>query len=100
LLSERLVRTLGIEFLTKGVESLLLGSEAAGWRNDCLVLERAVHTLVTAILLRFAGLDTLWADTEADPPHTQAGQTEKGMVYDERYAIIRPDSLWQSILTE
>ena len=54
-LSQRLVRPLIVIDRAEGVEPLLLAGQTGGWRRCRLLLERAVHSLVSPVLLRREG---------------------------------------------
>src|SRR5262245_47514427 len=57
------------------VEGVLLRAMGvARWRGGFCV-ERAMHSLMTAVLCWLAGVDALWPDTQFDPPHRQAGKS-------------------------
>src|ERR1700682_1568397 len=56
--AESLVRPFSIEFLNESVETFLLLQAVGAWRTGCFLLECEMHTLVAAVLLRMAGLDT------------------------------------------
>jgi hypothetical protein len=53
------VRALGVEFTYEGIEAPLLLQAVHAWQARRFLLQRRMHALVTAILLRMARLDTL-----------------------------------------
>ena len=62
------MRAVVVEVLDEVVELALLLQEVLGGRLGRFVLERQMHALVPAVLLRGAGLDALDPDPEAQPP--------------------------------
>jgi hypothetical protein len=60
-----------VELGAEGVEAPLLGAAVRLRRARGFGLERLVHALVPAVLLRVPGLDELGPDAESDPPHAQ-----------------------------
>src|SRR6478736_1288774 len=64
-----------VEVLAEVLEPGLLLGRACGRRAGGLGLERAVHALVAAVLLRLARLDPLELDAELDPMNREPGQT-------------------------
>ena len=60
-----------VEGAAEVVEVALLGTEVGLGRPSCFALEGSVHTLVSAVLLRFSRLDGLRPDAETDPPSAQ-----------------------------
>src|SRR5256885_5834456 len=52
--------------------------EVLGGRLGGLLLERQMHALMAAVLLRVAPLDAFDVDPQPQPPHRQAGDGEKG----------------------
>ena len=91
---------LGIEFLDEGVEAGLLLKAVHTGRTRCFLLQRKVHALVAAILLRVTRLDALDADAEAQPPDGQLGEVEKGIGAGEGDAIVGADCVWQAALAK
>jgi hypothetical protein len=79
LLLESLVRALEVEGLPKGIERPLLGAKSRPGRESGVFLQGAVHALVPAILLRFAGLGELGGNAERDPPDGQTGETTQSI---------------------
>ena len=61
--SEGLVGALLIELLDEVIELGLLLEEVGAGGAGGLLLQRKMHALLTAVLLRMAGLDALDADT-------------------------------------
>ena len=68
---ERLVGSLLVELAFESIELALLRAAVGGRRLGGLVLERAVHALMLAILLRLSGLDELRKDAQTEPPGRQ-----------------------------
>jgi len=83
----------GIEFLNKVVEAGLLLQTVHSGRSGCFFLQRQMHALVAAVLLRVARFDALDGDAEAEPPHREFGEIEEAVWTGERHAIVRPDRL-------
>ena len=71
---ERLVRALGVELLDEAVEADLLLEAVHAGRPGGLPLQRQMHALVTAVLLRMARLDALDVNAEAQPLEIGKGQ--------------------------
>ena len=63
--AERLVRALLVVFVDEGVELRLLLEEVVGGRLGGFLLERQMHALMAAVLLRMPGSDPLDLDPEA-----------------------------------
>lgn len=89
----------GVELFPELVEFSLLGSVIGGRWPRGFGFEGSVHTLVTAILLRFAGFDEFGVDTESDPPSGQTRESSEGMG-GKRYAVIGTDAVRQAELFE
>ena len=65
------MRPLCIEFADKIIETRLLLEAVHARRSGGFLLERQMHALVAAVLLRVAGLDPLDGDAQPQPPHRQ-----------------------------
>src|SRR2546429_2110436 len=76
--------------------SPLVGGRRAPRRPAGLGLERFVHALVPAILLRMRGLDQLGANPQLDPPHRERREPPKG-IRGERRAVIGADPLGEPV---
>src|SRR3954466_8929737 len=71
-LAQRFVRALLVVVPAEGVEAgLLFGRVRRGWARR-LCLERAMHALMSAILLRRGRMDEVGLAAELDPPRRQA----------------------------
>ena len=90
----------GIEFLNEVVEAGLLLQAVHAGRSGCLFLQREMHALVAAVLLRVARLDALDGDAEPQPPDRELGEIEEAVRTGERHAIVGPDGLGQATLVE
>src|SRR5262245_66326112 len=77
LLSESLMRAELVERVHEGVESFLLLQKTVSRRPCGVLFESAVHPLVSAVLLRLAGLDAFRDNPELEPKHGEAGKAEK-----------------------
>jgi hypothetical protein len=84
------VWTFIVELLDEHVELALLTLERVGGRSCGLVLQCSMHTLMTTVLLRFAGLDEIGQHAELNPPGRQARQSRK-RVSGERRTIVATD---------
>ena len=62
------MRPFFIEFAYESVETHLLLQDIAARRPRRFLLERQVHALVAAVLLRVTGTDALEGDAEPEPP--------------------------------
>ncbi len=58
----------------EGVEAGLLLQDIRRGGLGRLRLQRAMHALVPAVLLRMAGLDPLDLNAEAEPPHGELAE--------------------------
>src|SRR2546423_6681832 len=94
------MRSLGVELVNEGVEALLLLQAIHARRAGGLLLQREVHALVTAVLLRTAGLDAFDRDAEAKPPDRELGEIEQGVGTGEGHAIVGADGQRQSAFME
>src|SRR5262249_16863937 len=97
-LAEGRVRPVVIKVIPEAVKPHLLLGRRGGRRAPGLPLERGVHALVTAILLRRARLDSLQANAELDPMDRQpaAGAGARG----KRAAIVAADGTRQTQLAK
>src|SRR6266567_2205655 len=96
---ERFVGTHLIVFLPKAIQRLLLLAAIARRRLRGLGFQRAMHTLVPAVLLRMPGLDALGHDAQLDPPHRQTRQPGQ-RPRSKRRAVVGADGLRQAVLAE
>src|SRR5947207_7763039 len=68
---ERLMGPFSIELADEGVEAFLLLQAVGARRAGRFPLEREMHALMAAILLRMARFNPLDPNTEPEPPHRQ-----------------------------
>ena len=59
-----------------------------------------MHALVTAVLLRMAGLDAFDRNAEAKPPDRELGEIEQGIGTGEGHAVVGADGERQAALAE
>jgi len=90
------VRSYLIIRTTECVKSLLLLLYILRWRTCRFILQCPVHSLMPAILLWLAGLNTLRDDSQRYPPHRQPGQPTDRF-RGKRYPIITSDTCRESI---
>src|SRR5437870_1369985 len=84
------MRPLLVVLQTEAIEGSLLGGQrCAGWTNR-IGLERLVHALVGAVLLRLARKDPLVLNPQPHPPHIQLRQSVNASRR-ERDAIVGAD---------
>src|SRR5450755_999 len=89
-----------VEVLAEVLEpGLLLGRARGGWAGG-LGLERAVHALVTAVLLRLAQLDSLELNPELDPMNREPGQAPGTGRAGKGVAIVASDGSRQAQLAK
>jgi hypothetical protein len=85
------MRTLVVEDLEELVEpSLLLQEISTRWLGG-FFLQSAMHTFVTAVLLRMAGLEPFDADAQAKSPDRQLAQIKQGVSGRERNTVVAAD---------
>ena len=94
------MRPFGIELADEGIEALLLLQAVDAGRTGCFLLEGEVHALVTAVLLRMAGLDAFDGDAEPEPPDRELGEIEQGVGTGEGHAVVGADGERQAALAE
>ena len=97
---ERLVRPLVVVAVDEVIEPGLLLQEVAAGRLGGFLLQRQMHALVAAVLLRVAGLDALDLDAEPQPPDRELAQAEEGVGTGEGHAVVGADGAGQAKLLE
>src|SRR3569833_2344212 len=88
-----------IEFLDEGVEAFLLLEQIRLGRTSRFLLERAVHSLVRAVLLGLAGLDAFVLDAELQPfdrELSEPGQAARR----KRRSVVAADDARHAVLAE
>ena len=97
-LPDRLMRALLVELLAPTVKTLLLRNPIRAGRRTAFAFHRSVHALVTAVVLRTSRPCELHADSQSDPPHTQAAQPAAEPALNQSRGLERrisgPDSFW------
>src|SRR6266446_2346108 len=76
-LIERFMRPFAIVVLAEAVEARLLLERAGGGRSGGLRLQRAMHALVPAVVLRARGPDVARLDAKLEPPDRQRRQAAR-----------------------
>lgn len=97
--SQVLVRPFHVVLAAKGVERPLLRGGIGPWRANGGALQRPVHALMRAVLLRSSRMDALMLNAEPHPPDIelrQAMDAGRG----ERHPVVGADGQGQSILAE
>src|SRR6185503_4997624 len=97
--TESLVWPVAVVLLAEAVEGALLRLEIRRRRRRGLLRKSEVHPLMSAILLRLAGLDPLVSNSELPPPGRklrQAGDAARR----ERGAVVASDGVRQAELVE
>lgn len=94
------MRPFGIVLGNEVVEAfLLLDDVGTRWAGG-FTLEREVHALVAAVLLRMARLDALDGDAEPQPPDRELRQVEQAVRAGEGQAVVGADGVRQAALEE
>jgi hypothetical protein len=93
------VRPLLVVFSAEVVEPNLLRGEVALRWSCRLVLERPMHSFVTAVLLRVRRLDQLRVNAQANPPDGKAGEATEGGG-GEWHPVIGSNGAWKAVLVE
>ena len=83
----------GVETNPEVVEFSLLAADVLLWRSSRLVLERAVHALVPAVLAGASRLDPDRLDAELEPPNRKPGKAVEAL-RGEWDAIVCEDLFW------
>src|SRR4051812_20015002 len=96
---ERLVWPHLVELPTELVKTLLLLQGVRAGRSRGFRLERPVHPLMLAVLLRVGRLCSLMRDAQSQPPGRQPGQSGQARRR-ERGAIVAADDPRQAMLIE
>src|SRR5688572_21590694 len=96
---EKLVRPLVVVLLAKPVESSLLGQEVGARRTNGTLLQRLVHALVRAVLLRVRRQDALVLNAQTEPPHVERREAVQRRRR-EGDAVVGPHRPRQAELTE
>ena len=89
-LLQRLVRTLLVEVLAKHVEALLLFARAQRRRSRRLLRQRAVHPLVSTIVLRRSRTAEMRLDAQLQQPYRQSRKPTRTR-RSERRAVVGAD---------
>jgi hypothetical protein len=97
---ERLVWAFCVELLDELIKRGLLLHAVHDWCSGGLSLQRQMHALATAILLRVSWLDAFDGDAEAQPPDGQFGEIEQCVGAGERDAVVGSDGVRQAALGE
>jgi len=84
----------------EAIKRALLPAERAARRGTGRLLQRQVHPLVATVLLRLPGVDPFELDAKAGPPSRQLGEPCRLRDGRERLAVVRPDGLRQTELSE
>jgi len=90
------VRPLLVVNADEVLEAFLLLQEVERSGLGSFVLQRQVHALMAAVLLRLAGLDALQADAQTQPPDGQAREPEQSPGGGERRAVVGADRVGKS----
>lgn len=93
------MRTFLIELFAKTIELMLLRATGSSGRPGGFCLERAMHPLVPAVLLRLARLDQLGKDAKSHPPSREAGQPRKRLCC-EGHAVVGTDAARHPVFLE
>jgi hypothetical protein len=96
---ERLMGAERVVLVAPPIEAALLVAPAVARRPRAFALERQMHALVPAVLLRGAGLDEIGDDAEADPPDRERGEAPEGLG-GEGDAVIGADAPGEAVLAE
>ena len=81
------MRSFGVEFADEDIEAFLLLQAVEARRSGSFLLQREVHALVPAVLLRMPRLDPFDRDAEPEPPYRELGDIEQGVGLTLRQAV-------------
>ena len=98
-LAERFVRTFLVVMRSEPVKARLLLSGVRCRRGRGLCLQRAMHALMSAVLLRRGRMDEVRGDAELHPPGRQFGEAARA-ARAERRAIVAADRQRQAMLAK
>src|SRR5438105_7208486 len=93
------MRAFIVVIVNESVEALLLTTKSRRRGTSGLGFERAMHSLVSAILLGMAWDDPFDRNSETDPPQREAGKPCQAW-RSERTAVVREDRTGQAIGAE
>ena len=86
-----------IEDVAKSIEAALLCTKRRRWRFRRVLLQRAMHALVTTVLLRSACLNAFMHDPKLHPAEREFRKSHEPRAR-KRRAIVGPDSSGHSVL--
>src|SRR3546814_6550706 len=97
---ERVVGAFAVELADKIIETGLLLQDVGAARAGRLLLQRQVHALVAAVLLRLAWFDAFDLNAEPEPPDRELRQVVEPVGAGEGNAVVRADGVGQAALLE
>src|SRR3546814_3473480 len=97
---ERVVGAFAVELADKIIETGLLLQDVGAGRAGRLLLQRQVHALVAAVLLRLAWFDAFDLNAEPEPPDRELRQVVEPVGAGEGNAVVRADGVGPAALLE
>src|SRR3546814_6404710 len=97
---ERVVGAFAVELADKIIETGLLLQDVGAGRAGRLLLQRQVHALVAAVLLRLAWFDAFALNAEPEPPDLELRQVLEPVGAGEGNAVVRAYGVGQAALLE